>query len=475
MRMLALSPMIEAVSSTSPLRILIIDDEANIRLTLGMCLEADGHTVVAHSNIQDALEEISRRVFDLVFLDVRLGMDNGLDFLPTLRAESPWAQVIVITAYASIETAVDAIRKGATDYLPKPFEPAQVQIVTRKVAERRRLELKLEALQSALGATDAEADLPTSSPAMREVLELARQVAPSRAPILIRGEVGVGKGRLARAIHAWSKRADGPFAAVPCQQPTDSLEAELFGLSPAHTNGHSDSAGRIAYCDGGTLLLDEVGQAPHRVQAKLLRLLRDHEYERMDEIKNRPVDVRIIASTSIDLQSAVKTGAFRPDLLMSLDVIDIVIPPLRSRTEDIPLLAERYLALFNRQNHRNVLGITSDALYAMNKYNWPGNVRELRNVIERAVLLCSSDCIGIEHLPPNLLNTAPNFAVGDLVPLETIERSHVLQVVASTRSLRRAASILGVDSSTLCRWMKRYEMSGTEMNANPARNDQPAA
>ena len=475
MRMLALSPMTEAVSSTSPLRILIIDDEANIRLTLGMCLEADGHTVVAHGNIQDALEEISRRVFDLVFLDVRLGMDNGLDFLPALRAESPWAQVIVITAYASIETAVDAIKKGATDYLAKPFEPAQVQIVTRKVAERRRLELKLDALQSALGATDAEADLPTSSPAMREVLELARQVAPSRAPVLIRGEVGVGKGRLARAIHAWSKRADGPFASVPCQEPTDILEAELFGLSPPHTNGQADSAGRIAFCDGGTLLLDEVGQASHRVQAKLLRLLRDHEYERMDEIKNRPVDVRIIASTSVDLQSAVKAGTFRPDLLMSLDVIDIAIPPLRSRTEDIPLLAERYLAVFNRQNHRHVLGITSDALYAMNKYAWPGNVRELRNVIERAVLLCPSDRVGIEHLPPNLLNTAPNFAVGDLVPLETIERSHVLQVVASTRSLRRAASILGVDSSTLCRWMKRYEMSGSEMGGNPARNDQPAA
>ena len=464
--------MADSDSATSPLRILVIDDEANIRLTLSMCLEADGHTVVAHSNIQEALEEISRRVFDLVFLDIRLGMDNGLDFLPTLRAESPWAQVIVITAYASIETAVDAIRKGATDYLPKPFEPAQVQIVTRKVAERRRLELKLESLQSASRRHGRRSRLPTTSPAMLEVLELARQVAPSRAPVLIRGETGVGKGRLARAIHAWSKRAQAPFAAVPCQQPTDTLEAELFGLSPAHTRNGADSAGKIAFCDGGTLLLDEVGEAPHRLQAKLLRLLRDRDYERMDEMKSRPVDIRIIASTSSDLEKAVKANTFRADLLLSLDVIQIVIPPLRSRPDDIELLAERYLALFNRQNHRHILGITSDALYAMNKYTWPGNVRELRNVVERAVLLCSSDKIGIEHLPPNLLNTTPSFAVGDLVPTPRTIRKKPCSPGCriDPLSYARAASILGVDSSTLCRWMKRYEMTD-----NPAHNDQPAA
>jgi NtrC-family two-component system response regulator AlgB len=457
--------MADNISSNSALRILIVDDEANIRMTLGMCLEADGHSVVAHGNIHDALEEIARRVFDLVFLDIRLGMDNGLEFLPILRAESPWAQVIVITAFASIETAVEAMKKGATDYLPKPFEPAQVQLVTRKVAERRRMELKIEALQTAMGALDAESDLPTNSPVMQEAIELARQVAPSKAPLLLYGEPGTGKGRLARAIHAWSKRADAPFAAVSCQLAVDALEAELFGLSLANASAGADKTARVAFCDGGTLLLDEVGQVPPRLQARLLRLLRDHEYERADEVNTRTADVRIIATTAVDLQLAAKAGAFRSDLLMSLDVVQIVVPPLRSRKEDIPLLAERYLALFNRENHRHILGLTSDALYAMDKYLWPGNVRELRNVIERAVLLCQSDRIGIEHLPPNLLNSSPAYAVGDLVPLETIEKSHVLQVVASTRSLRRAASILGVDSSTLCRWMKRYG----------ADDDQPAA
>jgi two-component system, NtrC family, response regulator AlgB len=451
--------------SNSTLRILVVDDEANIRLTLGMCLEAEGHTVVSHGNIHDALEEISRRVFDLVFLDVRLGMDNGLEFLPILRAESPWAQVIVITAFASIETAVEAMKKGATDYLPKPFEPMQVQLLTRKVAERRQLELKLQALQLAMGSMDVEADLPTNSPAMRDAIELARQVAPSKAALLIRGEVGVGKGRLARAIHAWSKRSEAPFASVSCAAEGDALEAELFGQSPGHALGNGETPGRAAFCDGGTLFLDEVGQIPARLQTKLLRLIRDREYERVEETNPRQADVRIIASTSVDLQEAVKAGTFRADLLMSLDVVEIAVPALRNRPEDIPLLAERYLAMFRAQNRAHAVGITSDALFAMNKYSWPGNIRELRNVIERAVLLCRSEKIGIEHLPPNLLNSEPAYAVGDLVPLEIIEKNHVLQVVASTRSLRRAASILGVDSSTLCRWMKRYGV----------RDDQPAA
>jgi NtrC-family two-component system response regulator AlgB len=458
-RMLLFS--IESIRMT-PLRILVIDDEANIRMTLSMCLEADGHSVVAHGNIHDALEEIARRVFDLVFLDVRLGVDNGLDFLPQLRAESPWAQVIVITAYASIETAVEAMKRGAVDYLPKPFEPAQVQLVTQKVAERRQMKLKIESLQAALGAMDAESDFPTDTPTVLQAIELARQVATSHAHVLIRGEAGVGKGRLARAIHAWSGRARMPFAAVSCDLEPDPLEAKLFGLNP---DGAAEQRGTVAFCDGGTLFLDEVGKTPARIQSKLVRLLNDNEYERMDDLNVRKSDVRVVASTSVDLQQATKAGTFNFDLLMALDIVQISIPPLRARPDDIPLLAERYLAFFGRENHRPIAGFSPEALFAMKKYTWPGNVRELRNVVERAVLLCKADFIGIEHLPPNLLNANPAYAVGDLVPLETIERSHVLQVVASTRSLRRAASILGIDASTLCRWIKRYGAS----------DDQPAA
>jgi NtrC-family two-component system response regulator AlgB len=455
--------MTDPAAPTSPLRILIIDDEENIRTTLGMCLQADGHTVTAHDNIHDALTDVARRVFDLIFLDLRLGLDNGLDFLPTLRDQSPWARVIVITAYASIETAVEAMKRGASDYLPKPFDASEVQLVTRKVAERRRLELKIESLQAALGAADAEADLPTQSPAMADALDLARQVAPSKAPVLIRGEPGTGKSRLARAIHAWSNRADGPFAAVSCEAGGDALETELFGLGPPGA-ATAQRSGRVAFCDGGTLLLDQVAQAPPSLQGKLLRLLHDHEYERLDEVTPRTADVRVVATTNADLQAAVHAGTFRADLLMCLDVVQIVIPPLRSRPEDIPLLAQRYLAFFGRENHRLIAAFTPDALHAMSQYSWPGNVRELRNVVERAVLLCPSDRVDLEHLPPNLLNSGPTYAVGDLVSLDTIQKSHVLQVVASTRSLRRAASILGVDSSTLWRWLKRYGVS----------DDQPA-
>jgi NtrC-family two-component system response regulator AlgB len=463
----AQSAFAKADKSSSPcsLRILIVDDEANIRTTLAMCLEADGHTVAACVSVHEAQEAIARRVFDLVFLDLRLGMENGLDFLPALRSECPWAQVVVITAYASIETAVEAMKRGAGDYLPKPFEPVQVQLITRKVAERRQLELKLESLASAMDAMDAEADLPTDSPAMRDAIETARQVAKSNASLLIRGEAGTGKGRLARAIHAWSNRSDGPFATVSCVLDADSLEAELFGFHPAHGSRAGERLGRIAFCEGGTLLLDEVGQTPAPLQAKLCRLLKDHEYERGEGGPSRSADVRVVATSSADLKAAVDAGTFRPELLMSLDVVQVCVPPLRSRLGDITLLAGRYLALFNRENHRAVAGFTSDALYALERYSWPGNVRELRNVIERAVLLAQSDQIGIEHLPPNLLNASPAYAVGDLVPLEIIERNHVLQVVASTRSLRRAAAILGIDSSTVYRWMKRY---GTA-------DDQPAS
>jgi two-component system, NtrC family, response regulator AlgB len=455
-------------SDISPLRVLVIDDEANIRMTLSMCLEADGHTVVAHGNIQDALEEISQRVFDLVFLDVRLGMDNGLDFLPALKAENPWAKVIVITAYASIETAVEAMRRGAGDYLPKPFEPAQVQLVTRKVAEQRQMERRIQTLQAALGTIDAEADLPTNTPSMQRAIELARQVAASEAPVLLRGENGTGKGRLARAIHAWSNRAGGPFGMVSCQAEVDVLEAELFGLSPnlGPAAAAAERPGQIPFCDGGTLLLDEIGFTHLRLQEKLVRLLNHKEYERMDEVRPRSANVRLIAASSEDLSQRVALGTFRSDLLMALNVVEIEIPPLRQRPDDLPMLAERYLAFFARENHRSIGSFTTDATYALKKYTWPGNSRELRNVIERAVLLCHSDNVGVEQLPPNLLNESPIYNVGDLVPLEAIERSHVERVVAATRSLRRAASILGVDSSTICRWMKRYGAAENYTEAN---------
>jgi NtrC-family two-component system response regulator AlgB len=437
------------------LRILVVDDEANIRITLSMCLEADGHTVLTAGTMSDALEEVARNAFDLIFLDLRLGMDNGLDFIPRLIQENPWAKIIVITAYASVDTAVQAMKRGATDYLPKPFEPAQVQLVTQKVAERRLLELKIQTLQSTLGEMDPELDFPTADPVMRQTIDLARQVSSSNISVLIRGEIGTGKARLARAIHALSSRAAAPFSAVSCQAiSSDALEAELFGLSSPGTI-YLEKSGRVAFCDGGTLLLDEIGEIPMRLQPKILRLVRDKEFERLDDFTRRTANVRVLATTTSDLSAAATRGNFRTDLLLALDVVEITVPPLRQRQGDISLLAERYLAYFGRENHRPIAGFTADASFALAKHTWPGNVRELRNVIERAVLLCNEDRINVKHLPPNLNESSPNYNVGDLVDLQTISELHIQRVIDASRSVRRAASILGIDPATLYRRMKR--------------------
>jgi len=441
------------------LRVLVVDDEDNIRIVLSMCLEADGHHVTSHAGIDEALAAVSREAFDLIFLDLRLGLDNGLDFIPQLIAQNPWTRLVVITAYASVETAVEAMKRGASDYLPKPFTPAQVQMVTQKVAERRRLEWQFESLQQALGNMDPEADFPTTSAAVRRVLETARQVATSNAPVLITGEVGTGKGRLARAIHAWSAKSDGPFAVVSCETTdADALDADLFGVAGEGAGGERvDVPGRVAFCEGGTLLLEEVGQSPPSLQPKLLRLLRDKEYERVYDFRPRRADVRIVATASNDLQEAIRTRRLRPELLLALDVVRLEMPPLRNRPEDLRLLAKRYLAFFARENHRRIGGFTIDAMHALQQYAWPGNARELRNLVERAVLLCDGEEVALKHFPPDLLNSISEYEVGDLVSLETIEEAHIRRVLSSAGTLRGAASILGIDPSTLARRLRRFD------------------
>jgi two-component system, NtrC family, response regulator AlgB len=442
------------------LPILVVDDEENIRFALTVCLESDGHKVVAVGTIEAALEEAARQAFDLIFLDVRLGTQNGLDFIKPLLAENPWARIVVITAYASIESAVDAMKLGASDYLSKPFEPAQLRLLTQKVAERRLLERKVEALQKTLGAMDAEADFPTSSPIWRESIEFARRIATANAPVLIRGESGTGRGRLARAIHQWSTRSQGPFASISMAgQSADGLEAELFGSGP-HTGGN---VGAVAFCHGGTLHLDEISALPMRLQPRLVWLLNDKEFERQDSYARRRVDVRIIATTSADLQHLVEAGTFRQDLLMALNVAPIEIPPLRQRPADIMLLAERYLAYLSREHHKQIAGFSRDAEFVLKTHVWPGNTRELRNVIERAVIACEGPAIELDHLPADLKNATARtgeakfngYQVGDLVPLEVIEEAHIQQVLASAKTLRRAAAVLGVNASALCRKLKR--------------------
>ncbi|MCK9377206.1 MAG: sigma-54 dependent transcriptional regulator [Syntrophobacterales bacterium] len=443
---------------TTGLTVLIVDDEPNIRKTLSMALEAEGQRVVAVSNGKDALAEASRRFFDLALVDLRLGTASGLELIPALRTTCPWLKVVVITAYASIDTAVEAMRRGAFDYLPKPFSVEQLLLLIDKVREVRTLEERVAALQEALNEAAPEADLTSRSPAMQRILALARRVADSDTTLLIRGESGTGKTILARAIHSWGRRAARNFGVVSCPSlSAELLESELFGhVKGAFTGALRDHLGRIAACEGGTLFLDEIGDLPLPLQAKLLRVLQEKEYERVGEVETRKADVRIITATSVDLAAAVKAGRFREDLFYRLNVVDIVVPPLRERQEDILPLAERLLAWFARQNHRRVLGFTEPARAALRHYSWPGNVRELRNVIERAVLLCTAETIGVECMPMHLTPAPPEPKVGDLVPLSTIEEMHIRQVLATTRSLDEAARVLGMDPVTLWRRRKKY-------------------
>jgi NtrC-family two-component system response regulator AlgB len=455
--------------SAPPLRVMVVDDEQTIRMTLSFYLEADGHAVTSASSAPEALARVAREAFDLIFLDLRLGLDSGLDLIAALLRESPRAKVVVITAHASVETAVEAMKRGAADYLPKPFTPAEVQLVTRKVAERRRLEWQVEALQRALGQMDPEADFPTASAAMQRQLNLARQVASSNATVLICGEPGTGKGRLARAIHAWSGRSAAPLGVMTCEAADpDALEAELFGTSPGAGELGPDRPGRIAFAESGTLLLEEVAQTPPSLQPRLLRLVSQKEYERMGDFRTRRANVRFVATSSMDLQEAAKRRRLRPELLLALEVVRIDLPPLRERPEDVKLLAGRYLAHFARENRRSIAGITAEAMHALRKHAWPGNTRELRNVMERAVLLCDADMVGPQHLPPNLLSERQAHSIGDLVPLEKIEGMHIRSVLSSAGTIKGAAAILGINPSTLARWLKRTEAEGDQGGGDAA-------
>jgi two-component system, NtrC family, response regulator AlgB len=438
--------------------VVIIDDELNIRKTLAIFFESEGHHVVAVSNPDDALAETSQRSFDLALVDLRLGTSSGLDLIPKLLVSSPWLKIVVITAFASIDTAVEAIKRGAVDYLLKPFTPAQLQLVISKVTQVRSLEQKINSLQETLRMSDADLHVDSASAVMQRAIKLARDVADSEATVLLKGESGTGKSMLAKWIHQQSSRHSKPFGVVSCPSlSAELLESELFGhVKGAFTGAVRDQLGRVATCEGGTLLLDEIGDLPLLLQPKLLRFLQDREYERLGEGITRKADLRVIAATSMDLSLAVKQGRFREELLYRLNVFEIPLPPLRERTEDIPGLAERFLAFFAHQNHRQLIGFTEHALQCLSNYSWPGNVREFRNVIERAVILCKTERVDVCHLPPSLSGTQPQVSIGDPIPIERIEELHIRRVLASTASLEEAAQILGIDTATLWRRRKQY-------------------
>ena len=445
------------MTSASALQILIVDDEANIRKTLAMCLEVEGYSVSCVSNGKDALEAAAHQAFDLVFLDLRLGVTRGTDFIEPLLESSPWMKIVMITAYASVDTAVDALKKGAMDYLPKPFTPDQVKEVASRVAAIR--ERERQAAPSADSNSEPDAlDLNSRSSAVQKALTLARQVAQTDTCVLIRGESGTGKGLLARAIHAWSKRSEKTFNVVsaPSLSP-ELLESELFGHARgAFTGAVKEYAGRIALSEGGTLFLDEVGDLPQSVQPKLLRFLQEQEYERVGEGVTRKGNVRIVAATNTDLEKAVKEGRFREDLLYRLNVFQIDVPPLRERKDDILSLAEKFLSLFTRKNGRSGLSLNSEAKKLFLEYGWPGNIRELRNAMERACIVASGSEVKLADLPPQLAETAHPSSSPEIPSLDSVEETHIRRVLAGTKTLEETARILGIDSATLWRKRKKY-------------------
>ena len=327
-----------------------------------------------------------------------------------------------------------------------------------KAARVHLLEQRVMNLQEELKRSKPDVVLSSANPTMHRAISLAKEVSTSDAAILLRGESGTGKTELARQIHLWSRRADKPLGIVSCPMLSQELlESELFGhLKGSFTGAVRDTPGRIAACEGGALLLDEIGDLPLSVQPKLLRFLQDHEYERMGDTRTRHADVRIISATNTDLEKAVQERCFREDLFYRLNVIQIDIPPLRDRIEDIVPLAESMLVFLGRKNRRCFTGFTNEALEMLQRYPWPGNVRELRNAVERAAILCRGEVIGVEHLTERITagQKAPN--VGDLVSLSRIEEEHIRRVLAQSKSLQEAAQVLDIDQATLWRRRKLY-------------------
>ncbi len=453
--------------------ILIIDDENSIRLTASLALEAEGHYVETAEDGKLALRRIKEEQFDLVFLDLRPGNEDGLELLRKIIALKQPPLVVIFTACDAIATAVQATRHGAFGYLEKPFTPDELRAVLTRARKSLITRGEAKSLTKSIPESTSEVRRSLSPPLSfssddarsRREFEVLFRAAGTPASILLLGESGTGKSVIAREIHGRSHLRDKPFRTVSCPSLSkELLESELFGhVKGSFTGAIKDTWGKIHEADGGTLFLDEIGELPIEIQPKLLHFLQEREYERLGENKVRAANVRIIAATNCDLKASMEAGNFREDLFYRLNVISVTIPPLRQRPADLERIANDYLGYFSAERRRNIKGFSQSGRIALMRHAWPGNLRELRNAIERASILSAGPEITAEDLPqPVSLPSAENggehglLGIGGEHSLEEVEKAHMMEVLRWVPSLSEAAAVFGIDKATLYRKRKRF-------------------
>ncbi len=440
-------------------KILIVDDELIVRESLGGWLERDGHYIEKVSSGEEALETLKDNRFDILLVDIKMEGMSGLDVLKRVKENDPDVAVVMITAYGSIPTSIDAMKHGASDYLLKPFDPNELGVLIEKIlGNQAQAKENLYLKEQFKERSRFESMIGQSNP-MQEIFDLIQNVAPMDSTVLITGETGTGKGLAAKAIHTNSPRCEGPFVAVNCGAiPEHLMESELFGYQKgAFTDAKDNKKGRLELAHGGTLFLDEIGEISMRMQIDLLRVLEDRVFYRVGGTQPIEADFRVIAATNRDLSEAIRQGIFREDLYYRLNVILFKMPSLRERKEDIPLLAEHFLHRFSQETNKHVEKITRDALDEMMLYEWPGNIRELENAIERAVVVGKGTKIVPEDLPifsPEHIEAPKNNS------LKEIEKAHITQILKENDwNIARSAKILDIDRTTLYNKIKRYEIS----------------
>jgi DNA-binding NtrC family response regulator len=439
-------------------KILIVDDELIMRESLAGWLERDGHEVTKTASGEEALEILKESRFDILLVDIKMEGMSGLDVLKQVKESDPEVSVVMITAYGSISTAIEAMKNGAYDYLLKPFEPDELGVLIEKItAFQTQARENLYLRQQYQDRTRFESMIGQSK-SMQEIFDLIQDIAPTGSTVLITGETGTGKELAARAIHTHSSRSEGPFVSVNCGSiPEHLMESELFGhLKGAFTDAKETKKGRLELAHGGTLFLDEIGEISMRMQIDLLRVLEDRVFYRVGGTQPIEIDFRVIAATNRDLEEAIRKGTFREDLFYRLNVISLQMPSLRERKEDIPLLAEHFLHRFSQETNKSVELISREAIDEMMLYEWPGNIRELENAIERAVVVCK----GAKVMPNDLPIFRPEYVcIPPSNTLMEVEKAHIQQILNDNQwNISRSATILGIDRSTLYSKIKRYKI-----------------